>query len=416
MGTSCCRPSTEKRVRVDKEATEDAAGDTPIVGVQEKEGCCKFFSCCMQSKEVEPAAPEEEEDKSFITAVAIVRHGERLDQVNPQAWFHSPMGRQFPFDCPLTRRGREMARQVAEELQKTGLTFGIVVSSPYLRCVQTAGEMAEVLGLKLCIDAELSEIYGPRTHGQWKTPPPRRGLADLSELVTLNGVPLLKSPLLVKSDNGDFFGSSPVWPESLETARLRLVSRVEQYLARGLQMKKNFVLVTHGDCVAASLGLLLASQGQSDPRQVVTRIDYCAYTIAERTVEEEDPVPLGLADETAGWRLRHGNCQVSDIGEGAAWKGPYDPVPLPEEAVRVREYEENEEPQKEQRKKLLKKSSTTMLKSALYRQKSRQLLEEMEQFDLQFEDLVGEGGDGGQEITNTEDLERLVDEHGGRRR
>jgi len=101
---------------------------------------------------------------------------------------------------------------------------------------------------------------GPRTHGQRKKPPPRRVLEEISCLTTINGVPLIDSPMFVRNEGQEFFGTHSVWPENLEDARLRLVSRVEQYLARGLQLRRNFVLVTHGDCVAASLGLLLSSQ------------------------------------------------------------------------------------------------------------------------------------------------------------
>jgi len=295
-----------------------------------------------------------------------------------------------------------VAREVAEKLNSSGLEFALVVCSPYVRCVQTAAAMSEVLDLQLAIDAELSEIYGPRTHGQWKKPPPRRDLEEITKLVKLRGVPLSASPYLVRNESEDFFGTPPTWPETLEDARLRLVSRVEQYLARGLQMRRNFVLVTHGDCVAASLGLLLSSQGGS-VRKIVTKIEYCAWATAERMVEPVDPVPLGLADDAAGWQLNYGNCNVSelDADSGGPWKGPFDPFPLPEEAQRLKDYEE--EQLKTHQRKLLKKSSTTVLKSALHRQKSKELLGNMQPFDVQFGDLVPEQGNqisGPQDIVN----------------
>jgi hypothetical protein len=268
--------------------------------------------------------------------------------------------------------------------------------------------MCEVLGLQLAIDAELGEIFGPRTHGQWKKPPPRRGLEEISKLVELSGTPLAASSRLVRNDGTDFFGSPPTWPESLEDARLRLVSRVEQYLARGLQMRRNFVLVTHGDCVAASLGLLLSSQA-GEVRRVVTKIDYCAYALAERMVEPTDAVPLGLADDAAGWHLHFGNCTVSELDPelGGPWKGPFDPYPLPEEAQRLKDYEE--EQLKTHQRKLLKKSSTTVLKSALHRQKSKELLGTMQPFDVQFGELVpGQKNDNNSwQISNPQDIVQL---------
>mmetsp|Transcript_67195 Transcript_67195/g.123750 ORF Transcript_67195/g.123750 Transcript_67195/m.123750 type:complete len:440 (-) Transcript_67195:133-1452(-) len=386
------------------EVNFEEAGDTPIMyptgGVQQD--CLDCLGCCKR-----PPPPETGQDfKPFYSTVAIVRHGERLDQMDPAAWFNSDMGRAYPFDCPLTANGRKMAREVAEELQNSGTNFALVVSSPYVRCVQTAAEMCQVLGLPMCIDAELSEIYGPRTHGKWKRPPPKRSMQEISKLVTLAGTPLLESRFFVRNDDEDFFGCEPEWPETLEDARLRLVSRAEQYLARGLQLRRNFILVTHGDCVAASLGLLLSSQ--MGPRRVVTKIQYCAYCVAERAVDEANPVPLGLADDSAGWELRFGNCQVSELDDGTGdgpWKGPYDPLPLPEEAERLKQYEE--EQLKEHKRKLLRKTSTTVLKSALHRQKSKTLLDSMQAFDVQFGELVPEDDAEKKEFSDSKDVANL---------
>lgn len=201
--------------------------------------------------------------------------------------------------------------------------------------------------------------------------------------------------------------------ENLEDARLRLVSRVEQYLARGIQLRRNFVLVTHGDCVAASLGLLLASQ--STCRRVVTKIEYCAYAVAERMVDPVDPVPLGLADEMAEWQLKFGNCQVSDFdgSAGGPWKGPYDPYPIQEEAQRVKDYEEgrrnNQDGEQPHQRRLLKRSSTTVLKSAIHRQKSKDVLGKMEPFDVQYGELVPDarGGAGTWQISSAQDIVQL---------
>lgn len=395
------------------EVAADEAGDTPIMYPPAGGECMDCFQCCKKGTPEEVSLPE----KPFKSAVAIVRHGERVDQIDPAAWFRSDLGRAYPFDCPLTSKGRQMAREVAEDLQNSGLEFALVVCSPYVRCVQTAAEMCQVLGLQLAVDAELGEIYGPRTHGQWKRPPPRRSLQEISNLTDLNGIPLIDSPMLVRNDGQDFFGTVPTWPENLEDARLRLVSRVEQYLARGLQLRRNFVLVTHGDCVAASLGLLLASQ--LDRRRVVTKIEYCAYAVAERTVEPAvDMIPLGLADDLAGWSLKFGNCQVSDLGDvsGQAWKGPYDPYPIQEEAQRLKDYEEGQ--QKTHQRKMLKKSSTTVLKSAIHRQRSKDVLGKMEPFDVQFGELVPETPEqktagGSWQISTPQDIVGLFT--GGRR-
>lgn len=373
-------------------APEDV-GDTPCTYPARADDYSVCLGCCPPSPlpAAEIAIPEPDEPP-FKCAVAVVRHGERQDQIDPRAWFKSELGQAYPFDCPLTEKGRESARSVANVLRKSGQKFALVVSSPYVRCVQTAGEICEELGLQLAIDSELGEIYGPRTYGQWKNPPPRRDLSQISSLTKLCGVPLQDSKLLVCNEDCDFFGSHSSWPETLEDARLRLVSRVEQYLARSIQLRRNFILVTHGDCVAAALGLLLSSQPGED-RQVVTKIDYCAYAVAERMVDPEDPVPLGLADEAAGWGLSYGNCRVSDFDgtQGKPVKGPYDPCPPAEEAQRVKKYEDDQKNTEEYRKrKLRKKCSTTVLKSALHRDKSKEVLDKIPAMDLRYYELLSE--------------------------
>jgi len=377
--------------------TLEEVGDTPCTYPARRTD----YSDCLGCFQAAPPPPElianpEPDEAPFKCAVAVVRHGERQDQINPRGWFKSELGQAYPFDCPITEQGRESARSVANALRNSGQEFALVVSSPYVRCVQTAAEICEELGLQLAIDAELSEIYGPRTHGQWKKPPPRRNLSQISALAKLHGVPLQDSKLLVRNEGCDFFGSHSIWPEHLEDARIRLVSRVEQYLARSIQLRRNFILVTHGDCVAAALGLLLSSQ-PGENRQVVTKINYCAYAVAERMVDPEDLVPLGLADEAAGWRLSHGNCRVSDFdgSQGKPVKGPYDPCPPAEEARRVKKYEEDQKSSEEfKKRKLKKKSSTTVLKSALHRQRSKEVLGVIPAMDLQYCELLPENKDG----------------------
>jgi len=389
------------------------AGDTPVMYNSPTKSVDCLGLCRKDTTSNDELILPNGTDTPFKCGVCIVRHGERQDQVDPAAWFKSDLGRAYPFDCPLTQHGRVQARRVAEDLQDSGLEFSLVVCSPYVRCVQTAAAMCEVLGLQLAIDCELGEIYGPRTHGQWKKPPPRRVLEEISCLTTINGVPLMESPMFVRNEGQEFFGTHSVWPENLEDARLRLVSRVEQYLARGLQLRRNFVLVTHGDCVAASLGLLLSSQ--PGPRRIVTKIDYCAYAVAQRMVEPGDMYALGLADELAGWSLVTGNCQVSNFDDrgGGPWKGPFDPYPIQEEAQRVKNYEEMQRKDKQDEmaqhnRRGIKRSSTTVLQSALHRQKSRDVLNKMDAFDVQYGELVpdssGSSGGWGLQITSPQDI------------
>ena len=51
-----------------------------------------------------------------------------------------------PYDPPLTAKGEEAALQVGRDLRNAGIDF--VVSSPFLRCLQTAMKVCEGLEMK----------------------------------------------------------------------------------------------------------------------------------------------------------------------------------------------------------------------------------------------------------------------------
>jgi broad specificity phosphatase PhoE len=82
-----------------------------------------------------------------VRELIVVRHGESEGNARGLA-----QGR-LPF--PLTERGRAQARQVAEVMRQLGWRPEEVVTSPLVRCVETAGILAETLGFPppLPIDA-----------------------------------------------------------------------------------------------------------------------------------------------------------------------------------------------------------------------------------------------------------------------
>jgi broad specificity phosphatase PhoE len=61
-------------------------------------------------------------------------------------------------DRPLTGKGRHQAASLAEELAGAGITR--LLSSPYVRCVQTLEPLAAGLGIPVEIDARLAEGAG----------------------------------------------------------------------------------------------------------------------------------------------------------------------------------------------------------------------------------------------------------------
>ncbi len=59
---------------------------------------------------------------------------------------------------PLDGKGRRQARKLAEQLSRLGARR--VVSSPYLRCLQTVAPLAETLGVEIERDERLAEGRG----------------------------------------------------------------------------------------------------------------------------------------------------------------------------------------------------------------------------------------------------------------
>eukprot|EP00913_Durusdinium_trenchii_P027567 g25857.t1 len=58
------------------------------------------------------------------------------------------------------RNGFQQAELAAKELLKEGLAFDVVITSPYLRCIQTALVVCETFKSDLLLDYALSEVYG----------------------------------------------------------------------------------------------------------------------------------------------------------------------------------------------------------------------------------------------------------------
>jgi broad specificity phosphatase PhoE len=87
--------------------------------------------------------------------VWISRHGNRLDFVNPE-WFNTA---ERPYDPPLSEDGIEQARQLGQRLVGEGIAHIFV--SPFLRTVQTANEVANLLDLPMKLESGLSEWLNP---------------------------------------------------------------------------------------------------------------------------------------------------------------------------------------------------------------------------------------------------------------
>jgi broad specificity phosphatase PhoE len=85
----------------------------------------------------------------------IARHGNRLDFVKPE-WFNTAPR---PYDPPLSEDGIIQARELGKRLKSEKIAH--IFSSPFLRAIQTANEVAAILDLPLKIEAGLSEWLNP---------------------------------------------------------------------------------------------------------------------------------------------------------------------------------------------------------------------------------------------------------------
>ena len=87
--------------------------------------------------------------------VWIARHGNRLDFVNPE-WFNTA---ELPYDPPLSEDGIMQAQQLGERLKSENIAH--IFASPFLRTIQTAHQIAEILNLEIKLEAGLSEWHNP---------------------------------------------------------------------------------------------------------------------------------------------------------------------------------------------------------------------------------------------------------------
>ncbi|KAJ6230994.1 hypothetical protein M0813_00805 [Anaeramoeba flamelloides] len=90
--------------------------------------------------------------------IVLVRHGERLDNVDPM-FYKKNNQKHLKWNPPLTEDGILMAEQTSESLveQLKETPIKAIYCSPYLRCLQTAKPLSELTGLPIKIEYGLIE-------------------------------------------------------------------------------------------------------------------------------------------------------------------------------------------------------------------------------------------------------------------
>ncbi|NEO98419.1 MAG: histidine phosphatase family protein [Symploca sp. SIO2E9] len=154
----------------------------------------------------------------------IARHGNRLDFVNPE-WFNTA---ERPYDPPLSEDGILQAKQLGQRLASVGIKQ--VFTSPFLRTVQTASIVADILDLSIKLESGLSEWLNP----EWMPVEPER----LSITALQEQFPRIDPSYssLVKAS----------YPESSEEV-LERTAKTARFLST--QFSEDLLLVGHGASV-----------------------------------------------------------------------------------------------------------------------------------------------------------------------
>jgi broad specificity phosphatase PhoE len=209
--------------------------------------------------------------KRKIQRVALIRHGPRVDHMDKDAWFASEDGKAYPYDSPLTPQGFHEAALVGKKIPPV---FDFVIASPYLRCIQTAAEIAKVLELPILVDTELGEVfdqgYMPEADGRKQI----RSVEYLSDYFRSS-----YPDVATIGENGQkggvhIFGKHPEWPEDFEKAKLRYLERFETICKLCAARGANPMIVGHADMIT----ILLQTIGG-----VMTKsCGYCGWVVGER--------------------------------------------------------------------------------------------------------------------------------------
>ena len=196
--------------------------------------------------------------------VWIARHGNRLDFVNPE-WFNTAKRR---YDPPLYDDGFVQARELGQRLQNEKIAH--IFASPFLRTIQTANEVAEVLDLPIKLEAGLSEWHNP----QW-----------MSETPEIHPQEILQSHFPRIDWNYRSF-LHPQYPESEADVEGRAGKTTQHLITK---FTDNILLVGHGASVAGALRGIV-------PIKDNFKVPLCSLS---KLVREEDIWKLELIADTS---------------------------------------------------------------------------------------------------------------------
>ncbi len=149
------------------------------------------------------------------------------------------------YDSPLTKVGQKQAEIRAQEFEKRGLKFDVIISSPLQRAQSTAAVIAKVLHAPVEIEKDWME---------WDKGP----LAGMKLEVAAKQYPkpVFRNPY------------EPIWGtgESAWELYCRAASAVEKVVRRGAG---KFLVVAHGGILNAAMNAIMGLPPQSDQPSVI---------------------------------------------------------------------------------------------------------------------------------------------------
>ena len=162
----------------------------------------------------------------------IARHGNRLDFVNPE-WFNTAVRR---YDPPLSDDGFIQARELGHRLKLEQIKH--IFASPFLRTIQTANEIAQILNLPIKLEAGLGEWH----NGEWMTESPETHPQDFLQQ-NFSAIDWNYQSHLY-----------PQYPETKDDVNRRTAATVKQLVS---EYSQDILIVGHGASVyGAAQGLV----------------------------------------------------------------------------------------------------------------------------------------------------------------
>ncbi|KND05032.1 uncharacterized protein SPPG_00712 [Spizellomyces punctatus DAOM BR117] len=224
-------------------------------------------------------------DPSLERVVYVVRHGERIDQIDP-SWSNTAPE---PYDPPLTELGVAQAQRtgqyIAEDRQRNGYKTALtVLSSPFYRTLQTAeGIIHGVTKHSSLAERPAMYLYPPLSEwlarDYFPEPLPDDSFTHANRI---RQFPVLEPPKV------DFPTPLPPYPESRTEMRQRFLHSFLDAIENYSSPSTHLILVSHGAGCQAIPQQLAAAQIVRPFELRIPETPYCCVTKLVKKLNEKE--------------------------------------------------------------------------------------------------------------------------------